>query len=341
VRLWEELLETLPTHIRLIDIPAACQAGLTILSQLNIRLEATGVTGQGRSARSWCESLACKLDIASQASLECCQTLLDIRDRSERLFKEMDFGFLFAERRKLFPIGFDVDQGKIDSSFYDLLASEARLASLAAIAKGDVPHSHWLYLGRPMTRVEKGQALLSWNGSLFEYLLPGILVRYYPGTLLYQAAHAAIASHIHFGRQRGIPWGISESGDYQLNLDLSYRYRPYGIQDLSLRQMLSEELVITPYASLLALSLQPQAVVDNLAHLCSLGMLGPYGFYEAVDFTTAHLPAGQIHGIVKAYMSHHQGMILLAITNYLCKGTMVNRFHCDPRVESVELTLQE
>jgi cyclic beta-1,2-glucan synthetase len=340
-RIWRELLEVLPPKVSLGEAPRACESGLELLSRFQIELDALGEFQPALSARAWCNSLSHKLELTCRAATELSETFRDLSMRSEGYFQAMDFGFLFDETRKLFPIGFNVTQDTSDKCHYDLLASEARLASLVAIAKGDVPQSHWLHLARPVTQTAGGQALLSWNGSMFEYLLPGLLLRNYPGTLLHQTAQAAVAAHIGFGRQRGIPWGISESNCCQFDLDHSYRYCSFGIQALSLRQILSEERVITPYASLLALSLRPRAVMYNVEYLCELGMLSPYGFYEAIDFAADPVTQEPAQRIAYVYMSHHQGMIMMALTNYLRNEVMVQRFHADPRVESVELILQE
>jgi cyclic beta-1,2-glucan synthetase len=340
-KIWMRLLETLHPNLLLIEIPSACDTGLELLGCLLIQFDCLGLSHKTHSARNWCETLAQKLQIARTAAVELSQQFQDLSNCCEVLFQDMDFRFLFDEGRMLFPVGYDVEVDKKDKSYYDLLASESRLASLVAIAKGDVPQSHWLYLARPLTRLEGGQALLSWNGSLFEYLLPGVLVRNFPGTLLYQTSHNAIASHILFGRKRGIPWGVSESCYYQFDSEMNFHYRSLGIQTLSLRSIVSDEKVIAPYASCLALSLRPWAVIENIGKMKKLGLLSPYGFYEAIDFTNDHIPKGEDYQIVHTHMCHHQGMIMLALTNYLKEEVMIRRFHADPRVESLELILQE
>ena len=210
-----------------------------------------------------------------------------------------------------------------------------------AIAKGDVPLSHWLHLGRPITRVNGARALLSWGGTMFEYLMPPLLMRHYEGTLLEQSCRAAIAHQIAYARQKDVPWGISEAGYYGFDANMNYQYRGFGVPGLGFRRDLDEDLVITPYASLLALPMYPQAVMGNIAHLIERQMLGHYGFYEAIDYTHSRLHLGQESAIVHSYMVHHQGMILLALTNYLQGEVMVRRFHADPRVQSAELLLQE
>jgi cyclic beta-1,2-glucan synthetase len=340
-KIWMRLLETLHPNLRLIEIPSACDTGLELLRCLLTQFDCLDLSHKTHIARNWCETLSQKLQIARTTAVELLQQFQDVSNCCEVLFQDMDFRFLFDEGRMLFPVGYDVERDKKDVSYYDLLASESRLASLVAIAKGDVPQGHWLYLARPLTRLEGGQALLSWNGSLFEYLLPGVLVRNFPGTLLYQTAYHAIASHILFGHQRGIPWGVSESCCFQFNTEMNFHYRSFGIQALSLRPINPEEKVIAPYASCLALSLQPWAVMENIDKMKELGLLSPYGFYEAIDFTKDHIPKGEEYQIVHTYMCHHQGMIMLALVNYLQEDVMIRRFHADPRVESLELILQE
>jgi cyclic beta-1,2-glucan synthetase len=240
-----------------------------------------------------------------------------------------------------------VTAGRLDGNFYDLLASEARIASLVALAKHEVPRSHWLHLGRPITRIAGTRALLSWSATMFEYLMPTLFTRSYVGTLLHESAAGAVEVQIAYGRRKGVPWGISESGFYTFDPSMNYQYRAFGVPGLGFKRNLAEDLVITPYASLLALPFDPQAVAENLKHLEGMGALGVYGLYEALDFTPARLPLGQECALVQEYMAHHQGMILVALDNYLSEthggqgGVMVQRFHADPRLQSVDLLLQE
>ena len=253
----------------------------------------------------------------------------------------MDFSFLFDSQRQVFHIGYNVTTSSLDLNYYDLLASEARLASLVAIAKGEVPQSHWLHLGRPFTRVDGRQALISWSATMFEYLMPRLMVRSEPGTLLGQTLEVVADRQIEYGREKNIPWGISESGYYRFDANQFYQYRAFGVPGLGYKRGLADDLVITPYASLLALPLRPGAVLQNMERLRRLGMLGMYGFYEAADFTPARLAVGQEIAIVQSYMAHHQGMIMLSLVNYLQGDAMVRRFQRDPRIQSVELLLLE
>ena len=254
----------------------------------------------------------------------------------------MDFSFVFNLQRQTFHIGYNLDSGQLDPNYYDLLASEARLASLVAIAKQDVPQRHWLYLGRPLTRASNGAtALLSWSATMFEYLMPCLLVRHYAHSLLESSCRAAVEHQIAYGRQLAVPWGISESGFYAFDPAMNYQYRAFGVPGLGLKRGLSDDLVITPYASLLALPFAPQAVLQNMAHLVDLGGRGRYGFYEALDFTPVRLQLGQACAVVRSYMAHHQGMILLALANYLQGDRMIDRMHAAPAIQSVELLLQE
>src|SRR5258706_5468330 len=253
----------------------------------------------------------------------------------------MDFKFLFDERRQVFHLGYNATTERMDSSHYDLLASEARIASLIAIAKGDVPQSHWLHLGRPVTKVNGKRALLSWSGTMFEYLMPSLFTRNYPGTFLSDSCYAAVDAHISYAHKNHAPWGISESGYFGFDVNMNYQYRAFGVPDLGYKRDLPEDLVVTPYASLMGLSLQPKEVMSNIGRLEDLKMLGRFGFYEAIDYTKTRLPAGQPYAIVKSYMAHHQGMIFLAACNCLFDDIMVQRFHADERVQSIELLLQE
>ncbi len=268
--------------------------------------------------------------------------LAALADLAVQYVVAMDFGFLFNAQRQTFHIGYNLDSGRLDPNYYDLLASEARLASLVGIAKQDVPQRHWLYLGRPLTRASNGAtALLSWSATMFEYLMPCLLVRHYPNTLLETSCRAAVEQQIAYGRQLEVPWGISESGFYAFDPALNYQYRAFGVPGLGLKRGLHDDLVITPYASLLALPFAPQAVLQNMAHLVDLGGRGRYGFYEALDFTPARLQLSQRYAIVRSHMAHHQGMILLALVNYLQGNRMIDRMHAAPAVQSVELLLQE
>jgi cyclic beta-1,2-glucan synthetase len=260
-----------------------------------------------------------------------------------QLFTEMKFGFLYDPARKLFSIG-RLDRGELDQGFYDLLASEARLASFIAIAKGDVPVAHWFQLGRPLTPVRRGAALISWSGSMFEYLMPALVMRSPAHSLLDQTCRLVVQRQIQYGNERGVPWGVSESAFNARDLELIYQYSNFGVPGLGLKRGLSEDVVVAPYATALAAMLAPAAAVINFADLNGAGARGRYGFYEAIDYTSTRLPEGQSRAVVHAYMAHHQGMALLALANVLDvreDGGMPARFHAAPLVQATELLLQE
>ena len=253
----------------------------------------------------------------------------------------MDFGFLFDPMRKLFAIGYRVTDGSLDPGRYDLLASEARLASFVAIAKGDVPVSHWFRLGRALTPVELDSVLVSWSGSMFEYLMPGLVMRAPAGSLLEQTSRLVVGRQIRYGAERGVPWGVSESGFNARDLEMTYQYSSFGVPGLGLRRGLSEDVVIAPYATGLAAMIDPTAAIQNFRRLAAAGASGAYGFYEALDYTAARLPEVAQVAVIRAYMAHHQGMVVVAIANVVHDGAMRARFHAEPIVQATELLLQE
>ena len=271
--------------------------------------------------------------------------------RMSAVVDAMRFDFLYDRRRRIFAIGYRLaDQdgaGRLDGAFYDLLASEARLASFVAIAKGDVPQHHWFHLGRLVTNVDGRATLMSWGGTMFEYLMPQLLLRNFPGTLLDQSCHASVRRQIEYGRQRSVPWGVSESAYAFTDRDGNYQYRAFGVPGLGLKRGLSADVVIAPYATALASMITPTAAVDNLERLAGLGLDGRFGFCEAIDYTprsrdaaaSPDTAAGPV--VVRAFFAHHQGMSLVAIANVVCGDVFVERFHADPRVKATELLLQE
>ncbi len=263
-----------------------------------------------------------------------------VAQRARALVSSMDFGFLFDPMRKLFAIGYRAD-GTLDPGRYDLLASEARLASFVAIAKGDVPVSHWFRLGRALTPVELDSVLVSWSGSMFEYLMPALVMRAPAGSLLDQTARLVVGRQITYGAERGVPWGVSESAYNVRDLEMTYQYSNFGVPGLGLRRGLSGDVVIAPYATGLAAMIDPAAAVRNLRQLSAAGASGAYGFYEALDYTKPRLPDGAELAVVRAYMAHHQGMTIVAIANALHDGAMRARFHAEPMVQATELLLQE
>jgi cyclic beta-1,2-glucan synthetase len=253
----------------------------------------------------------------------------------------MEYGFLYDTQRDLLAIGYNVDDRRLDSGFYDLLASEARLTSFVAIAQEQLPQESWFTLGRLLTTTGGEPVLLSWTGSMFEYLMPMLVMPSYQGTLLDQSCRAAVARQIEYGNQRGLPWGISESGYNTVDAHLNYQYRAFGVPGLGLKRGLGEEMVVAPYASALALMVAPEAACANLQRLAGEGLEGRFGLYEAVDYTPARLPRGQSVAVICSFMAHHQGMSLLALDYVLEQQPMQKRFASDPSLQATLLLLQE
>ena len=276
-----------------------------------------------------------------------------LAQRCEAFVNETDFSFLFDSQRKIFAIGYRLADaegpGRLDPSFYDLLASEARLASFIAIAKGDVPQAHWFRLGRPITSVNGQPTLLSWSATMFEYLMPLLVMKTYPGTLLDQSCRMAVRRQREYARERGVPWGISESAFNLTDRHGNYQYRAFGVPGLGLKRGLADDLVVAPYATALAAMVAPREAVANLRRLAREGLDGRYGYYEAIDYTPRKTydpegdprTAGARGVVVKAFLAHHQGMSLVSFANTLMTDPMVARFHLDPRVQATELLLQE
>jgi cyclic beta-1,2-glucan synthetase len=276
---------------------------------------------------------------ASAGQLE--HRLVTLATTARALGVAMRFDFLFDPERKLLSIGYQVQEGTLDPSCYDLLASEARLASFVAIANGDLPARHWFRLGRAVTPVHCGAALVSWSGSMFEYLMPSLVMRAPSGSLLEETSRLIVWRQQAYGKELGVPWGISESAYNARDLELTYQYSSFGVPALGLKRGLGEDVVIAPYATALAAMVEPHAAALNFARLADIAAHGRYGFYEALDYTSRRLPAGQPFAIVRAYMAHHQGMTIVALANTLLDGRMRKRFHADPRIKATELLLQE
>jgi cyclic beta-1,2-glucan synthetase len=261
--------------------------------------------------------------------------------RATRMFSAMEFGFLYDQNRQLLSIGFRGADQTLDGNFYDMLASEARLASFIAIAKGDIPAKHWFRLGRTLTPLPGGSALISWSGSMFEYLMPSLVMRAPAGSLLAETNRLIVRRQESYGNELGVPWGISESAFSARDIEGTYQYSSFGVPDLGYKRGLGENTVIAPYATALAAMVDPAAATRNLECLAAAGGRGAYGWYEALDYTASRLPEGASVVIVRCYMAHHQAMGLLAIANALHDGAMRNRFHIEPMIQAAELLLQE
>ncbi|MFT4196954.1 MAG: glucoamylase family protein [Pseudoxanthomonas sp.] len=292
-------------------------AGLPTLRQL-----AALEHGEARPARRRLLELERLAHLAGQYSLQDCR-------------------FLYEPTQRLLSIGYNVDERRLDNSYYDLLASEARLGCFVAVAQNQLPQESWFALGRLLTEVDGEATLLSWSGSMFEYLMPQLVMPSYPDTLLDQTSRHAVAAQIRYGRRRQVPWGVSESGYNAVDAQMNYQYRAFGVPGLGLKRGLSQDLVIAPYATAMALMVAPEEATANLRRMTKLGFAGRFGLHEAVDYTPERLPRGQQHMLVRSYMAHHQGMTLLAL-DYLLQGQpMQKRFVADAEFQAALLLLQE
>jgi cyclic beta-1,2-glucan synthetase len=299
----------------------------------------------------WCQAVLASVERVTAEQHIPAELLRPLAARLMALADGMRFDFLYDRRRRIFSIGYrlaDADgPGRLDSSFYDLLASEARLASFVAIAKGDVPQHHWFHLGRLVTNVDGRATLMSWGGTMFEYLMPQLLMRNFPGTLLDQSCRASVRRQIDYGKERNVPWGISESAYAFTDREGNYQYRAFGVPGLGLKRGLATDLVIAPYATALASLVTPAAAAENFERLAEFGLEGRYGFFEAFDYNPRSrevelFPDSRGRpAVVRAYFAHHQGMSLVALANVICQDVFVTRFHADPRIQATELLLQE
>jgi cellobiose phosphorylase len=256
-------------------------------------------------------------------------------------FANMEYGFLYDKSRHLQTVGYNVEERRRDSSYYDLLASEARLSSFVAIAQDQIPQESWFALGRLLTTIDGEPILLSWSGSMFEYLMPLIIMPEYENSLLYQTCKSAVSRQISYGKLRGVPWGISESGYNSVDVQQNYQYRAFGVPGLGLKRGLSEDLVIAPYATALALMVMPEEACANLERLADNGFMGKFGFYEAIDYTSIRLPRGQSKAVVRSFMAHHEGMSFLSLAYILLDRPMQKRFESYPLFKATLLLLQE
>jgi cyclic beta-1,2-glucan synthetase len=326
---WERILMLLQRVPALAEVPQLCDKALVQLAAMQDNTSETA------------SKLTTALERSAGASSDMLSRLSRLARRCDEIIEEMDFSFLFDVERKLFTIGYNVNTSRVDDSYYDLLASEARLASFVGIAKGDVPQQHWFRMGRALTKVNHGRALISWTGTMFEYLMPLLVMRNYPNTLLSETYQMVLERQIEYGEERGVPWGISEAAYNVRDLHFNYQYAPFGVPGLGLKRGLIENLVVAPYATMLAAEIDPHEAVKNLRRLQKEGALGPYGYYESIDYTAERLPEGQRSILIRAFMTHHQGMSLVSLSNVLQEDMIERRFHADPAVQATELLLQE
>lgn len=310
-----------------------------LIEQMQTQLEAA--RGRGSPSHRLIEELLSELIGARRHCLQLIDDVRRIAALCDQLIREMDFSFLLDRRRKLLSIGYDVDAGQVHSSCYDLLASEARITSFVAVAKGDIPQESWFQLSRSHVVVDGRPVLLSWTGTMFEYLMPGLWMRSYPDTLLDRSLEVAVQAQQDYAAHKHVPWGISESAYNETDEEGTYCYRAFGVPQLALQQD-EDRLVVAPYATMLALGMGPSPAVEHLRWMTKNGWFGAYGFYESADFTpNPHRKWHQRYTLVRCWMTHHQGMSLLSIANFLQGGVVRNWFHRDARVQATELLLQE
>jgi cyclic beta-1,2-glucan synthetase len=290
---------------------------------------------------SWIDRVLKALDKSKWLASEMLASGQRLAQAGRELSESMNMRFLYDADRRLFSIGYNVPEARLDHAYYDLLASEARLGSFVAIARGDIPTEHWFAMSRPYGAIGRRQVLLSWTGTMFEYLMPLLFQRSYANSLLDKAMREAVAIQIAYGRMHRVPWGISESASGDLDINKTYQYNAFGVPTLGLKRGLAEKTVIAPYATLLAMNIAPRESLRNLKRLADLGLLDKYGYYEAMDFSQQPTREGERGVIVRAYMTHHQGMGFLALTNLLRGNSIQNHFHGDPRVRTVEPLLHE
>ena len=265
----------------------------------------------------------------------------ELAETCEELADDMDFAFLYNRQRKLLSIGYTKSANRLESACYDLLASEARIATFVAIAKGDIPQASWFYLGRGQTQCENERVLISWAGSLFEYLMPTLFMRTYPNTLLHASARAAIKFHANMEALKDHPWGISEAAFSDRDPNRLFQYEGFGAPGLALRRYSVQRWLVSPYSTFLSLGIETHAALKNLYRMKERNWFGRYGFYESAEIKVNGRPAPLADRITRCWMAHHQGMILLAISNQLTGSTMHQRFHAVPMIAATERLLHE
>ncbi len=289
----------------------------------------------------WLDEFKAAYNESVKLSVERIKVLHDLAGQCFEFADEMQYDFLYDKSQHLIAIGYNVEEHRRDASFYDLLASEARLCSFVAIAQGKIPQENWFALGRRLTNAAGIPVLLSWSGSMFEYLMPNLIMPSYENTLLDQTNRGVLKRQVEYGKQHNIPWGVSESCYNMVDASLNYQYRAFGVPGLGFKRGLGEDLVIAPYASVLALMIDPGAACNNLEKLSEAGFENKFGFFESIDYTPSRLPRGQSKVLIQSFMAHHQGMSLLALAYLLLDQPMQKRFESEPQFQATLLLLQE
>jgi len=335
-----ELLNALKQNIALRDLSDVYKEKTKLIDKIIESLQKAGINNCA-DGFDWMYDLENALAKAVEYNEQLLSKINSLIDRINAMLHEMKFSPLYDKKKHLFSIGYNLDENKLTNSYYDLLASEARQTSYLCIARGEVEPSHWFLMGRILTVVDYYKGLISWTGTMFEYLMPLLIMNTYKNTLLDETYSFVIKSQKKYGKQRNMPWGTSESGFNSLDNNLDYQYKAIGVPWLGLKRGLIEDAVTAPYATFLALHVDPEGAIQNIKYLKSEGLDGPYGFYEAADYTKRRLPFETKRAIVKSFMAHHQGMSLLALNNYLNKNILQNRFNSDPEMHAARLLLQE
>jgi cyclic beta-1,2-glucan synthetase len=340
---WLNVLSEVGATSNLNDVATLAQRLATHVQSLRASLADSDLSAHEiNDAAAWLAAFEQAVTKASDYAIDLHDRCLRLGRRYEALAKEMDFTLLYNPQRRLFSVGLNLDDGRLDRAHYDMLASESRIASLVAIAKGDAEHRHWFQLGRALTETPPGRVgLLSWGGTMFEYLMPTLFSPNVSGSLLERSCDTAVERQVSYGRQRRVPWGISESTFALQAANGDYHYQSFGVPGLGLKRGLGKDLVISPYSTALALAIRPAAAVANFRALAAEGAEGPWGFYDALDYTPERVPEGERRVVVFCYMAHHQGMILAALANFLRDRPMQRRFQRQPLVRSTDLLLQE
>jgi len=289
----------------------------------------------------WITELCSALEAAFVNVVSALYHAKQLTDRIQRIIDNTHFAPLYDHERQLFSIGYNIEEDKLTNSYYDLLASEARQTSYIAIARGEISQKHWQRLGRSLTMVDGYKGLVSWTGTMFEYMMPLLIMKNYKNTLLDETYWFVVRSQKRYGALRKVPWGTSESGYSAFDMYLNYQYKAFGVPELGLKRGLIHDMVVAPYATVLALPVDPDSAVENIRILKEEGLEGDYGFYEAIDYTPERLTNNEKSSIVKSYMVHHQGMSIMALDNFMNDNVMQERFHSDPVIKSAELLLQE
>ena len=326
---------TQPEKLTLEALPKICH---TLDQKIWRVLEEGGSNIESRSALQLLRSAVARTSSIAKSVT----TRLDrLAERADALAKSMDFKFFLDSKKKLLYTGFNVEEGKFTPSHYDLLASEVRAGVFAAIAKGEIPQESWMALERRMTSYENEHVLLSWTGTMFEYLMPLLWMKTYSNTILERTTRAAVRSQKKYAALKGIPWGISEASCSKINSAGHYHYEAFGVPGLAVSRDLSRDLVVSPYSSFLSLLVDFKSALENIRQLKELGLLGTYGFFESADFTPSRLSDGNKFEIERCWLAHHQAMSLMSVANLLCDGSSQRRFHAEPMVAATERLLHE